>query len=77
MIRLLRKPRNHVRYFATYQRTVDLRSDTMTTPCDKMRAAMSEADVGDDVWGEDPTVTIHTHTLTSPPPTHAPTPTHR
>lgn len=35
---------------------VDLRSDTVTTPTDGMRAAMAAADVGDDVYGEDPTV---------------------
>lgn len=35
---------------------VDLRSDTLTTPDAGMRAAMAAADVGDDVWGEDPTV---------------------
>ncbi|MCR9248310.1 MAG: aminotransferase class I/II-fold pyridoxal phosphate-dependent enzyme [bacterium] len=34
----------------------DFRSDTMTVPTPAMRAAMSAADVGDDVWGEDPTV---------------------
>ena len=34
----------------------DFRSDTMTAPCPAMRAAMAEAEVGDDVWGEDPTV---------------------
>ena len=34
----------------------DFRSDTMTAPCAEMRAAMSQAEVGDDVWGEDPTV---------------------
>ncbi len=37
-------------------RTIDLRSDTLTTPCDKMREAMYRAPVGDDVYGEDPTV---------------------
>ena len=36
--------------------TVDLRSDTVTRPTAKMRAAMAEAEVGDDVYGEDPTV---------------------
>ncbi len=36
--------------------TIDLRSDTVTLPSAAMRAAMSEADVGDDVYGEDPTV---------------------
>jgi threonine aldolase len=35
---------------------VDLRSDTVTRPTPEMREAMSRADVGDDVYGEDPTV---------------------
>jgi threonine aldolase len=35
---------------------VDLRSDTVTRPSDEMRRAMAAADVGDDVYGEDPTV---------------------
>jgi threonine aldolase len=35
---------------------IDLRSDTVTKPTDAMRRAMSAADVGDDVWAEDPTV---------------------
>jgi threonine aldolase len=35
---------------------VDLRSDTVTTPTPEMRAAMAAAEVGDDVYGEDPTV---------------------
>jgi threonine aldolase len=35
---------------------VDLRSDTLTTPTPEMRAAMAAADVGDDVFEEDPTV---------------------
>ncbi|MGH9860726.1 MAG: beta-eliminating lyase-related protein, partial [Candidatus Acidiferrales bacterium] len=35
---------------------VDLRSDTVTKPTAAMRRAMAEADVGDDVYGEDPTV---------------------
>ncbi len=35
---------------------IDLRSDTVTRPSDAMRLAMSRADVGDDVFGEDPTV---------------------
>jgi threonine aldolase len=35
---------------------VDLRSDTVTKPTLSMRRAMSEAEVGDDVYGEDPTV---------------------
>jgi threonine aldolase len=36
---------------------VDLRSDTVTQPTDRMRAAMASAVVGDDVLGDDPTVT--------------------
>jgi threonine aldolase len=35
---------------------IDLRSDTVTRPSREMRAAMAEAEVGDDVFGEDPTV---------------------
>lgn len=40
------KPRN----------AIDLRSDTVTKPTPEMRRAMAEAEVGDDVYGEDPTV---------------------
>ena len=36
-------------------RIIDLRSDTVTRPTDAMRKAMAEAEVGDDVFGEDPT----------------------
>ena len=36
--------------------TVDLRSDTLTRPTAEMRRAMADAEVGDDVYGEDPTV---------------------
>ena len=35
---------------------IDLRSDTVTQPTDAMRKAMAEAEVGDDVFGDDPTV---------------------
>ena len=35
---------------------IDLRSDTVTRPTPAMRKAMAEAEVGDDVWGDDPTV---------------------
>ena len=35
---------------------IDLRSDTVTKPTDAMREAMAAAPVGDDVWGDDPTV---------------------
>ena len=37
-------------------RIIDLRSDTVTQPTDEMRRAMAEAVVGDDVYGDDPTV---------------------
>jgi threonine aldolase len=37
-------------------RKIDLRSDTVTLPTEKMRQAMAEAELGDDVYGEDPTV---------------------
>ena len=37
-------------------RFIDLRSDTVTKPTRAMRRAMAEAEVGDDVYGEDPTV---------------------
>ena len=37
-------------------RIIDLRSDTVTKPTIDMREAMASADVGDDVYGEDPTV---------------------
>jgi threonine aldolase len=37
-------------------RTIDLRSDTITHPTDAMRQAMAQAQVGDDVLGDDPTV---------------------
>ncbi|MDQ1746807.1 MAG: threonine aldolase, partial [Frankiaceae bacterium] len=36
---------------------MDLRSDTVTRPSEGMRRAMAEAEVGDDVYGEDPTIT--------------------
>jgi threonine aldolase len=36
---------------------VDLRSDTVTRPTEGMRRAMLDAEVGDDVYGEDPTIT--------------------
>ena len=35
---------------------IDLRSDTLTRPTEAMRQAMARAEVGDDVYGEDPTV---------------------
>ena len=35
---------------------IDLRSDTVTRPTPGMRRAMADAEVGDDVYGEDPTV---------------------
>ena len=35
---------------------IDLRSDTVTKPSQAMRDAMAQAEVGDDVYGDDPTV---------------------
>ncbi|MGA2809994.1 MAG: GntG family PLP-dependent aldolase [Candidatus Acidiferrum sp.] len=40
----------------TLRTAVDLRSDTLTRPTAEMREAMARAEVGDDVYGEDPTV---------------------
>lgn len=37
---------------------IDLRSDTVTRPSDTMRLAMSRAEVGDDVYGDDPSVNL-------------------
>jgi threonine aldolase len=37
-------------------KVIDLRSDTVTLPTEEMRRAIYEADVGDDVYGEDPTI---------------------
>ncbi|MFT3877249.1 MAG: GntG family PLP-dependent aldolase [Propioniciclava sp.] len=37
---------------------IDLRSDTVTVPTAAMRAAMAEAEVGDDVYAEDPTIAV-------------------
>ncbi|XP_043603699.1 probable low-specificity L-threonine aldolase 1 isoform X8 [Bombus pyrosoma] len=48
--------------YATYEKdkviVVDLRSDTLTKPTQKMREALSSAEVGDDVFHEDPTVKV-------------------
>lgn len=48
---------------------VDLRSDTITKPSEAMRKAMVQAEVGDDVYGEDPTVNgefVHFYNLRFP-----------
>ena len=37
---------------------IDLRSDTVTRPSPEMRESMCAAEVGDDVYGEDPTVNL-------------------
>ncbi|KAM8837214.1 threonine aldolase 1 [Spinachia spinachia] len=50
------KPRYPEPGEAARSRVVDLRSDTVTKPGPAMRRAMSEAEVGDDVMGEDPSV---------------------
>jgi threonine aldolase len=41
---------------AAISNVIDLRSDTVTRPTPAMRAAMAAAEVGDDVYGEDPTI---------------------
>src|SRR5436853_3074139 len=43
-------------FFLMTQSVVDLRSDTVTKPSAEMRRAMAEAEVGDDVFIEDPTI---------------------
>ena len=43
---------------AALSNVIDLRSDTVTRPTPAMRAAMAAAEVGDDVYGEDPTVNL-------------------
>ena len=50
---------------AAHVRVVDLRSDTVTKPGPAMRQAMAEAEVGDDVMGEDPTVNGQSRTVES------------
>src|SRR5262249_34000896 len=42
--------------FAMSRPPIDLRSDTVTRPSPAMRRAMADAEVGDDVYGEDPTI---------------------
>jgi threonine aldolase len=44
------------REYSSRMRSVDLRSDTVTLPSAAMRKAMADAELGDDVFGEDPTV---------------------
>jgi len=50
------RPDVTARHTADDARVIDLRSDTVTQPSALMRVAMAEAEVGDDVYGEDPTV---------------------
>lgn len=44
------------RKFTGTEEFIDLRSDTVTKPSPKMREAMAKAEVGDDVYGDDPTM---------------------
>jgi threonine aldolase len=44
------------RLYSAFMPVIDLRSDTVTKPSPAMRRAMAEAEVGDDVFGDDPTV---------------------
>src|SRR5207248_5437679 len=55
-LRLARLPPARWRSRRRSDMTVDLRSDTVTKPTADMRKAMAEAEVGDDGYGEDPTV---------------------
>src|SRR3979490_573232 len=54
------RPRDHAerrsKSRSTPMKVIDLRSDTVTKPTPAMRTAMAAAEVGDDVYGEDPTV---------------------
>ena len=51
---------------------IDLRSDTVTKPTPAMRRAMMEAEVGDDVYGEDPVSYTHLDVYKRQSP-HSPT----
>ena len=48
--------RNFAALYSAFMPVIDLRSDTVTKPRPAMRRAMAEAEVGDDVFGDDPTV---------------------
>jgi len=50
------QPENEPASSASETTVIDLRSDTVTVPTPAMRKAMFEAEVGDDVYGEDPTI---------------------
>ena len=56
MRRERRNCRSASKVFVQADGAIDLRSDTVTHPTAAMRAAMAAAEVGDDVYGEDPTV---------------------
>lgn len=49
-------PQSHTSEDVKLATVIDLRSDTVTKPSSEMRRAMMEAEVGDDVYGEDPTI---------------------
>ena len=51
-----RSPHGWPLYSGLVTRPIDLRSDTVTTPTQAMRTAMARAEVGDDWYGDDPTV---------------------
>src|SRR6266404_2580717 len=60
LLRTRNRPRDHSgrrsKSRSTPMKVIDLRSDTVTKPTPEMRAAVAAAEVGDDVYGEDPTV---------------------
>ena len=43
-------------FFGIVREMIDFRSDTVTRPTPEMRKAMARAEVGDDVYGDDPTI---------------------
>ncbi len=49
-------PESEIKEGRQIEGVIDLRSDTVTKPSPEMRRAMFEAEVGDDVYGEDPTI---------------------
>src|SRR6185437_6383259 len=52
----LTQPASTIPEPSNIKRGLDFRSDTVTRPTPEMRRAMAEAEVGDDVYGEDPTL---------------------
>ena len=64
---LAKRPKSTTNGDVDAVRVIDIRSDTVTLPTKEMRQAMSEAEVGDDVYGEDPSLSSFTPTPHSHP----------